>query len=317
MPTFSEQIDFEHFKKTGEIRLTESYLKDYLNYTKLTTEGVEYIKKLSFFEYTAKKIIELPNNLKVFLNYIINFNEEEFKYIIGDLIYHLFDFLSGDSKTLVFLLIAACTQLHNGYLMFSKLLSHEKSKKLYFILYLISITYIIVKCLLLVNSPLTIKSEEGILFLYVYASATLMLFLIFLALTTCESYLYKDKDLVSINKEIILFKLIINNTIICIPIFFYYLGLITECNSLYYFKLNFLKKESEIYSIDEFIWEIEKMSFDRNIYSIVEEEVLIEKNSLGILDKLKHTIFDSKYSYIISAILQMSALIIIIISAVI
>lgn len=76
-------------------------------------------------------------------------------------------------------------------------------------------------------------STQGILVLYVYMTATLMLFLIFLALTTCESYLNKDSDFESPldtpGWSVTLFKLILYSY----PAFYVYYVFIYDL-ALYY-----------------------------------------------------------------------------------
>lgn len=323
---FLDQIDKEYFKKTGEIRANEEYLKTLSNYTEVINSGgvlnfISIKKKLTFWEYLAQNVRDYPNKFNKLISKLSNFEIKDLELIWGEITFQIADFITGDSKTIALWMLIVCLHLNSGYLMFSKLLSHEKSKKLYFVLYLISITYIIVNCLFLINLPIKDKAEEGIVFLYIYASATLMLFLIFLALTTCESYLYKERDLIGVDKEVELIKLIINNTLIAIPVFFYYLGIIKECNCNYYFKLGIFTKETKSFGFEngesKFYWEREReyLEFKKKIF--YGEPINTKKNPIGIFDKLRRAIMDSGYEYILSALLQMLTLILIIITSII
>lgn len=70
-------------------------------------------------------------------------------------------------------------------------------------MYIVAISIILAECVLLLTSPVRNISDQGIMFLYIYVTAILMLFLIFLTLTTCESYLSKEnvKDSLFLKSE--------------------------------------------------------------------------------------------------------------------
>lgn len=255
-----------------------------------------------------------PKKILNFWDKINNCTNEDIVDFIGKLEYGLYDFLSGDNKTLAFVLLLACLHLHSGYSFYKKLLSHEKSKKLYFFLYAISIMYIIVQCLLLLTSELVDISQEGILFSYIYATATLMLFLIFLALTTCESYLYKAKDLQDPSSSLSLFRVVTTNTIIAIPVFFYYYGIFTAGHASYYCKLSIFLENYE------FGPKTQNLDFHKKPIvdlAYLESKKPKSKNIFGVFESLKNDILDTKYGYILSALIQTAALVIIIISIVI
>lgn len=106
-------------------------------------------------------------------------------------------------------------------------------------MYIVAISIILAECTLLLTSPVRNISDQGIMFLYIYVTAILMLFLIFLTLTTCESYLSKE----STKNNLFLKSEKLNNTIfslssILLPFLYLYGLTVSEIVSMYRLKLS-------------------------------------------------------------------------------
>lgn len=191
---------------------------------------------------------------KLEVNYIMesfnNFKLENLYTSIENSFYIFLDFLLiGNANSLIYILLFTVL-LNKLFTIFKKMISHEKSKKLYFLFYLTAISYILGQCLILVTSNSSDTSDQGILLLYIYVTATLMLFLIFLALTTCESYLYKEKDATPTVGKISIFKILLNVFILFCTVA-YYDSLMTEVVDAYYAKLSIVTNvESKFNSFD-------------------------------------------------------------------
>lgn len=195
---------------------------------------------------------------------------------------------------------------------FKKMISHEKSKKLYFLFYLIAISYILSQCLILVTSSNSDTSDQGILLLYIYVTATLMLFLIFLALTTCESYLYKDLNKNGLVNNNSIFKIAVN-VIFLIFVISYYDNLISGAIDTYYIKLAIM---SDSGNRSYHNLELNNFLSGATKYSSM-HKVKDTSSNWSIFDNLKYDIIDNYTNYALSALLQTCALIIVILSVVV
>jgi hypothetical protein len=137
------------------------------------------IESLFFkYEITNEIIKKISINLK---NQII---------LIFYIISQIFDIFNIKFLTILFISVVSFSKIS---LFLKSLLTNERSKKIYFLTYVISIIAILLQCLFLLSSDISDVSDQGILLLYVYITATLMLFLIYLALTTCESVFDKER----------------------------------------------------------------------------------------------------------------------------
>lgn len=69
-----------------------------------------------------------------------------------------------------------------------KLLENKKSKQFYFYTYILVFFLLVTQTLFLLNCPLAQHQDKAILVLFIYTTALMILFLIFLALTSSETY---------------------------------------------------------------------------------------------------------------------------------
>lgn len=174
-------------------------------------------------------------NFSCLNNYSNYFNN--LVYLKLENIYMLFfDFLISGELRLYLIFLIIFINFNKIFNILKKLFSHEKSKKLFFYLYILTVSLILSQCLILVSSNTTESSDQGILLLYVYVSATLMLFLIYLALTTCESYLNKELETTNINKYKRWDLFLTDSTLYIFPIFMYYYYCLSEIAESYYIK---------------------------------------------------------------------------------
>lgn len=68
------------------------------------------------------------------------------------------------------------------------LINKKKSKRVYFSIYVIVFFILYVQTLMLLTSPINEHSDKAVLVLFIYTTALMILFLIFLALTASETY---------------------------------------------------------------------------------------------------------------------------------
>lgn len=68
------------------------------------------------------------------------------------------------------------------------LIKQKKSKRIYFYIYIFVFILLYVQTLLLLTSPVNEHADKAILVLFIYTTALMILFLIFLALTSSETY---------------------------------------------------------------------------------------------------------------------------------
>jgi len=68
------------------------------------------------------------------------------------------------------------------------LIKGKKSKRTYFFIYVFVFILLYIQTLLLLTSPVNEHSDKAILVLFIYTTALMILFLIFLALTSSETY---------------------------------------------------------------------------------------------------------------------------------
>lgn len=102
---FLDQIDKEYFKKTGEIRANEEYLKTLSNYTEVINSGgvlnfISIKKKLTFWEYLAQNVRDYPNKFNKLISKLSNFEIKDLELIWGEITFQIADFITGDSKTI-------------------------------------------------------------------------------------------------------------------------------------------------------------------------------------------------------------------------
>lgn len=234
-------------------------------------------------------------------------------------------------KFLVVLLLAVVS-FSKISLFLKSLLTNERSKKIYFLTYVISITAILLQCLFLLSSDVSDVSDQGILLLYVYITATLMLFLIYLALTTCESVFDKEKlELDSKTKNIKHdFKnfdlFILSKTFQIISIYWIYQIIMWEILQEYQLRVSIFKiiKSTKVKSIpkleniDTLKYSINEYREPFNNHNKFTNDVSKSKNSIwGVFYYLKFGILDTASMYFLSAILQACTLIIVIITVIV
>lgn len=258
-----------------------------------------FIKKFEKFNIFFYKISECLNFEKIIL-----FSE--------NIAYLFLDFLLVGNLNSFILIVAFGIVLNKLVLILKKMISHEKSKKLYFLFYLIAISYILSQCLILVTSSNSDTSDQGILLLYIYVTATLMLFLIFLALTTCESYLYKDLNKNGLVNNNSIFKIAVN-VIFLIFVISYYDNLISGAIDTYYIKLAIM---SDSGNRSYHNLELNNFLSGATKYSSM-HKVKDTSSNWSIFDNLKYDIIDNYTNYALSALLQTCALIIVILSVVV
>jgi len=160
-------------------------------------------------------------------------------------------------------------------------------------------------------------------------TATLMLFLIFLALTTCESYLNKDRDTNTSDSVIGWGNFFLKKIIYVCPIIYIYFIFIYDMTTSYILKYKVINthnndngnlvlqlnyKSTKNSKNDFYINHIIKPNKQK--YSFI-YDVTKNKNILNIFDSLKHELRDTYFGYFLSAILQASTLILIIITLIV
>jgi len=91
------------------------------------------------------------------------------------------------TTTVAYLLITVSTLF--GFISKTyKLLENKKSKQFYFYTYILVFFLLFTQTIFLLNCPLTQHQDKAILVLFIYTTALMILFLIFLALTSSETY---------------------------------------------------------------------------------------------------------------------------------
>lgn len=232
--------------------------------------------------------------------------------ITENIAYLFLDFLLVGNLNALLLIFAFGVVLNKLVMILKKMISHEKSKKLYFLFYLVAISYILGQCLILVTSNSSDTSDQGILLLYIYVTATLMLFLIFLALTTCESYLFKDLNKPGLRDKNSITSIVVN-VVFAIFIIAYYNNLMSSAIDTYFTKLAIL---SDVISTNSTNLEFSNLADSTvNKYSILHKSKDTSSN-WSIFDNLKFDIIDNYVNYALSALLQTCALIIVIMSVI-
>lgn len=225
----------------------------------------------------------------------------------------LLDFLLVDGNasafgmTILFGLVA-----NKFFILCRRMLSHERSKKLYFYFYSFSMGFILAQCFFLVTSLPSHTADEGLLLLYIYVTATIMLFLIFLALTTCESYLFKGRDINNLPTSVSLVHMIYS-TLVFLLALNYFDTIMTEVYNLSSSKgLSFYSFSTNTHH--EMMNRSRDWTFKEkyNAFNGIRET----KTSWSIFDKLKFDVIDNYTNYMLSAVLQTCALILVILSLV-
>lgn len=141
----------------------------------------------NFFETMCEQIQHCVSKNVEFLNFYNLFYKK-----LTILSYLLVQLLTTFNVKFLLIILISTAFFSKIAIFFRSMLANEKSKKMYFITYVVAITAILLQCILLVSTDSSDASDQGILLLYVYITATLMLFLIYLALTTCESVFDKE-----------------------------------------------------------------------------------------------------------------------------
>lgn len=178
---------FNNIKLNSSDNIIQQPIKEIQLHPTLTNSEQEHflmnVQTLDLFNYFAD----------IFL-FIININIDTIiKLIVLLYIFIVQVYLMGSINAVLGTIVLGLI-VHKLVTILKKMLSHEESKKIFFIFYLFAVGAILGQCTFLVTAPVSQIADQGLLLLYIYVTATLMLFLIFLALTTCESYLYKGKE---------------------------------------------------------------------------------------------------------------------------
>lgn len=259
---------------------------------------VSFIKGLEM-----NKIIETWNNFKISDVFV----SIEYGLII------LLDFCLRGHSIVLLIMLAWIALISKFTYILTKMLSHEKSKKLIFYFYIAAMSAILGQCAILITSREFYAPDEGILLAYIYATAILMLFLIYLALTTCESYLYKQKKKGMLEYRMGIFKIFIN-VFVFLFVIVYYNDLIVEVVDTYYTKLAIFvgwEPDPKDYDIQKML--IKPISFNHPELLFGSD---VKEKKWSIFDMLKFDVIDSYTNYMLSAVLQMCALVIVILALV-
>lgn len=213
-----------------------------------------------------------------------------------------------------------------------QMLYHEKSKKIFFGVYVLAISYIIPFSLLIITSFCDKSTVEAILLVYIYMTAVLMLFLIFLALTTCESYFNKDGGIFT--HANCWYSFFFKCMLIGYPIFYMYYMLVYDLSMYYCMKYKILRISDinnisyEEYKIMEGIKPNVKKKLVGPVVKCVSDGTRyghkwvvcsdpVNVKSISIFEVLKRELRDTYLGYFLSAVLQACALILIILSLII
>jgi len=226
-------------------------------------------------------------------------------------------------------LIILCSLCFNNILKFYlEYTNGSKTKRTYFAIYVIAVSFILSQCLLLISSNNTDTSDRGILLLYVYITATLMLFLIFLALTTNESYLEKELKNNQYNQYSIKIGtsnyIFYNKIILTLPVIILYFYLMIEFKNEWLIlneilEINTNLKEKILFS-PEFKFITNYNDYFKN--SVSKENFIYYKSTNNnkqtyvwnsFID-IKNSIESNSLGYALSALLQSCTLFLIIIS---
>lgn len=178
-----------------------------------------------------KSIIESAPTMRGIAQSIVDLNYDTIIENLKCALAVLLDFLLVDGNasafgmTILFGLVA-----NKFFILCRRMLSHERSKKLYFYFYSFSMGFILAQCFFLITSLPSHTADEGLLLLYIYVTATIMLFLIFLALTTCESYLFKGRDVNNLPTSISLIHMVYSTFIFLLALNYFDIIMSEACS---------------------------------------------------------------------------------------
>jgi len=266
----------------------------------------------------------------ILINLLLNDVEKKMEFInfITKIYFNYLEIFPNPCFRLWFLIILCSLCFNNILKFYLEYTNGSKTKRTYFAIYVIAVSFILSQCLLLISSNNTDTSDRGILLLYVYITATLMLFLIFLALTTNESYLEKELKNNQYNQYSIKIGtsnyIFYNKIILTLPVIILYFYLMIEFKNEWLIlneilEINTNLKEKILFS-PEFKFITNYNDYFKN--SVSKENFIYYKSTNNnkqtyvwnsFID-IKNSIESNSLGYALSALLQSCTLFLIIIS---